>query len=495
MSSSERMRLSNASLSQSVPAVARPGYDRSAVTAGILHLGTGAFHRAHQAVYVDDCLARGELEWGIVGSSLRSPETRDALNPQDGLYTLAIRDGGREELRVIGSICDMMVAPENPGGLLARLSDPAIRIVTLTITEKGYAVDLGTGGLRQDHTDVVHDLANPSAPRSALGFLAEAIERRRRAGASPFTLLSCDNLPHNGRTLQRVLTDYAALRDKDLAAYIAGEIAFPSSMVDRIVPATTDEDRASTDTALGLTDAWPVLGEPFTQWVIEDRFASGRPRLEESGVEFARDVEPFEHMKLRLLNGTHSTIAAVGRLAGYEFVAQAIGDPLVRDLIERYWQCAIPTLAIPADRAFDYTRKLLARYENTSLHHRTAQIASDASQKLPQRILSAIRDCLARGWPCDPQIFAIAAWIRSCGGKDDRGRALPLNDPTFQAWTGQPNQRTAAPDSVVEAFLGLSAVFGEDLPRHPVFTAKLKEAYRAITSRGVLQAIESMRQA
>ncbi|WP_448952046.1 mannitol dehydrogenase family protein [Labrys neptuniae] len=486
------MRLSSRTLARLHPDVARPGYDRTALKPGILHLGTGAFHRAHQAVAIDDCLARGETQWAILGSSLRGRETRDALAPQDGLYTLALRDGEREDLRVIGSVLDVLVAPEDPAALLARLADPAIRIVTLTITEKGYAVDLGSGGLRQDHPDVIHDIANPQAPRSALGFLLEAIARRRREGVRPFTLLSCDNLPRNGRTLKRVLSEFAALRDKDLAAYVAGEIPCPSSMVDRIVPSTTQADRDAISASLGLEDAWPVMGEPFSQWVIEDHFAAGRPRLEESGVEFTDDVEPFEHMKLRLLNGTHSTIAAVGRLAGYEFVAQAIADPAIRGLIERYWHCVIPTLAMPADRAFAYTRQLLARYENTSLHHRTAQIASDASQKLPQRILSPLRDCLAQGLPCAPLVFAVAAWIRSCGGSDDQGRPLALNDPTFEAWTGQPDQRMMAPQAVAEAFLDLSAVFGEDLPRNPAFVAALQEAYRAIAMRGVLAAIGSV---
>ena len=488
------MRLGTSTLAHLQPGIATPRYDRAAIRPGIVHLGTGAFHRAHQAVAIDDCLARGETDWAILGSSLRGRETRDALAPQDGLYTLAIRDSGREELRVIGSVLGVAVAPENPGFLLEQLTDPAIRIVTLTITEKGYAVDLGSGGLRPDHPDIVHDLANPQVPRSSLGFLVEAIARRRRDGCRPFTVLSCDNLPQNGRTLKRVLGEFAALRDKDLAAYIAGEIPCPSSMVDRIVPATTDTDRAAISSSLGLEDAWPVLGEPFSQWVIEDRFAAGRPRLEESGVEFTDDVEPFEHMKLRLLNGTHSTIAAVGRLAGHDFVAQAIADPVIRGLIERYWQCAIPTLAIPADRAFAYTRQLLGRYENTSLHHRTAQIASDASQKLPQRILSPLRDCLAKGLPCGPLVFAVAAWIRSCGGSDDQGRALPLNDPTFEAWTGQPDQHNAAPQAVVEAFLGLSAVFGEDLPRNAAFVDDLQAAYRAIATQGVLNAAQSWRQ-
>jgi fructuronate reductase len=483
------MRLSTAALAALAPTIARPRYDRGAVRPGIVHLGTGAFHRAHQAVYIDDCLARGESNWGILGASLRAADTRDALAPQDGLYTLAIRDSDKEQLRIIGSVLDVAVAPESPANLLHHLTDPEIRIVTLTITEKGYAVDLGTGGLRADHADVLHDLANPSAPRSALGFLAEAIECRRRAGTRPFTLLSCDNLPQNGTTLRRVLSEFAAMRDKDLAAYIRTEIACPSSMVDRIVPATTDADRSAIGATLGITDAWPVLGEPFTQWVIEDRFVSGRPRLEESGVEFADDVQPFEHMKLRLLNGTHSCIAAVGRLASYETVAEAVADPDIRDLIERYWQRVIPTLAIPPDKAFAYTRQLLARYTNTSLQHRTAQIAIDASQKLPQRILSPIRDCLARGLPCQPLVFAVAAWIRSSGGRSDKGAALLLDDPTFRAWNQQPDQHQAAPEEVVRAFLTLSAVFGDDLPRNPSFTRPLLSAYQAIASQGVLSAI------
>ncbi|MDQ0394187.1 mannitol dehydrogenase family protein [Labrys monachus] len=482
------MRLSNAALAGLPPSVLRPSYDRSAVTAGIVHLGLGAFHRSHQAVYVEDRLAQGETGWGIVGASLRSADTRDALAPQDGLYTLSIRDSDSEQLRVVGSILDILVAPESPARLIERLSDPAIRIVSLTITEKGYAVDLGTGSLKLDHPDIVHDLAHPQMPRSALGLLAEAIDRRRRAGAPPFTVLSCDNLPQNGKTLRRLLTGFAAERSRDLADYIAAEIPCPSSMVDRIVPATTDEDRRAIAAALGREDAWPVLTEPFTQWVVEDRFVAGRPRFEDSGVEFVDDVQPFEHMKLRLLNGTHTCMGAVGRLAGFDTVSRCIADPGVLTLVERHWREVIPTLSIPADRAFAYTRQLLARYGNRSLHHRTAQLASDASQKLTPRIVYPIRECLARGLPCGTLIFAVAAWIRSCGGKDEQGRPLPLNDPTFQAWTGQPDQQQAAPDEVVDAFLGLSFVFGDDLPRNAAFTTALKRAYRAIASQGVLAA-------
>ena len=483
------MRLNNTTLQALGPGIAQPEYDRAAVTPGIVHLGIGAFYRAHGAVAVDDCLADREAGWGIVSASLRSPATRDALAPQDGLYTLAIRDSDGERLRVIGSIKDVIVAPEAPEVLLGAMTDPRVKIVSMTVTEKGYAVDLGTGGLRGDHPDILHDLVAPDRPRSMLGFVAEALSRRRRAGVAPFTVLSCDNLPKNGRTLHRVLTEFAAARDRDLGRFVADEVACPSSMVDRIVPATTDGDRAAISAALGVEDAWPVLGEPFLQWVIEDRFPTGRPTLERGGAEFVADVEPFEHMKLRLLNGAHSTIAAIGRLAGYPTVAETIGDGTVRRFIDGYWDEVIPTLAIGAAEARAYTGRLLERFDNIALQHKTAQIASDASQKIPQRILAALRDRLAAGAPADALVLAVAAWIRSCGGTDDHGGALPLNDPTFQAWNGAPDQRSASSAEVIDAFLGLSSVFGPDLPANASFRAALQYAYDTIRRRGVIGAI------
>ncbi len=262
---------------------------------------------------------------------------------------------------------------------------------------------------------------------------------RRAAGAKPFTILSCDNLLSNGRTLHRVLTEFTRLRDPDLGAHVAAHVACPCSMVDRIVPATTESDRAATRTRLGLDDAWPVIGEPFTQWVIEDRFPQGRPRLEAVGVELVEDVEPFEQMKLRLLNGAHTALAAVGRLAGLSTVADAVRHPAVRGFLERYWAEVIPTLGMDRERAQAYTRALLQRFENIALHHLTAQIAGDGSQKLPIRILAPLRELRARGAPCDAVLFAVAAWVRSCGGTDDRGQPLPLNDPVFQAGPGQPD--------------------------------------------------------
>lgn len=485
------MRLSNATLPTLGGKASLPAYDRAAVRPGIVHLGIGAFFRSHAAVYVDDCIARGETGWGIVGASLRSPDTRDALVPQDGLYTLALRGNEGESLRVVGSVLDVLVAPEDPGALLDRLCDPAVRIVTLTITEKGYAVDLGSGGLRRDLPEIVHDLAHPEAPRSALGFLARAAERRREAGAAPFTLLSCDNLVQNGRTLKRVLVEFAGLRDPALAAYIEEHVACPCAMVDRIVPGTTPVDRETVAAGLGAEDAWPVIAEPFTQWVIEDHFPSGRPALEKVGVEFVAEVEPYEHMKLRLLNASHSVLAAIGRPIGLETVSDAIAVPLIREFVERYWQAVTPTLRIDAPRAHAYTRQLLTRYENTALRHKTSQIATDASLKLPPRILAPLRDCLRLGLPCQPLIFALAAWIRACAGYDEQGAPLPLADPTFTAWSGQPDQRTADVTETVAAFLSLGTVFGTDLPAEPELVRGLETALTAIRQFGMLEALRA----
>ena len=385
---SEARRLSDRTLADVPASVTVPRYDRAAVRPGIVHLGLGAFHRAHQAMFVDDCLNAGDTGWGIVGASLRSPDTRDALAPQDGLYTLSSVDGSGERLRVVGSIQRVLVAPEDPGALLAAMTDPGIRIVTLTVTEKAYLRN-AAGELDALHPDIVWDLANPATPRTAHGFLAEAIARRRAAGTPPFTVLSCDNLPANGATLRRLLVAFCRLRDPDLGLFVEAAIAFPSSMVDRIVPATTDADRERIGMALGVTDAWPVTTEPFVQWVIEDKFPTGRPQWENFGVEMVADVGPFEDMKLRLLNGSHSGIAYLGVLSGHQTVAESFGDPAIRRFVQRLWNEAIPTLASDAGlRPWAYTEDLTKRFDNPALKHRTAQIANDGSQKLPQRIIA-----------------------------------------------------------------------------------------------------------
>lgn len=478
-------RLSNATLARLDRAARPPGFNRAAVTAGIVHLGVGAFHRAHQAVFTDDCLAAGEVGWGITAASLRSAATRQALAPQDGLYTLALRTTGAESLRVVGAITRVLVAPENPAALLDAMVSPATRIVTLTITEKGYGVD-ASGTLRGDDPDIQHDLAHPATPRTALGYLVEALARRRQAGHGPFTVLSCDNLAQNGRVLHRALSAFADARDPGLGAFVAGDVACPSCMVDRIVPATTDADRAAISARLGLRDAWPVVAEPFFQWVIEDRFAYGRPGWERSGVEFTGDVAPFEAMKLRLLNGAHSTLAAIGRLAGHATVAEAMGDPPIRAFVAAYWRQVAPTIPAAIDSAA-YTARLIGRFENADLHHTLAQIATDGSQKVPPRILTPLRALRATGAPQGALVFAVAAWIRSCEGVDDAGRALPVTDPVLDGWSGRPDALMPV-DQAVRRWLDHAPVFGTDFAPDVAFCAALGRALATIRDRGVIAA-------
>ena len=454
---------------RSLPAsVAIPAYDRAAVAPGIVHLGVGAFHRAHQAAYVDDCLAAGETGWGIIGVSLRSPDTRDALTPQDGLYTLAVRGSDGEALQIIGSIQSMLVAPEDPGAVLAALTDPRTRIVTLTITEKAY-LRAADGSLDEKHPDIVHDLANPGSPKTAHGFLAESLARRRAAGTQPFTVLCCDNLPANGATLHRLLIEFAALRDlrlarqgdaelarqgdAPLASHVANEVAFPSSMVDRIVPATTDADRARIGEELGVEDAWPVMTEPFCQWVVEDDFPAGRPDWENFGVTMVADVGPFEDMKLRLLNGAHSGIAYLGLLSGHATVDGAFADPAIRQFVDALWAEAISTL--PEDAGLDtsaYMAELTQRFSNTALAHRTAQIANDGSQKLPQRIVASALECLEAGTELVHLTLVVAAWIAACAA---RGKALPeghFTDPLDAPLTALLSQQLPANETVTAVF-------------------------------------------
>ncbi len=444
-------RLSDKTLNTLPPAVAVPGYDRSSVTPGIVHLGVGAFHRAHQAAYVDECLAAGETQWGIIGASLQSASTADALGPQDGLYALAERGSDGEKLHVIGSIERVLVAPRDPARLLDALADPSIRIVTLTITEKAYLRN-AAGDLDAAHPGIVADLANPALPQTAHGFLVEALARRRAAGVKPFTILSCDNLPSNGATLHRLLVQFAALRGADLTRHVES-VSCPSSMVDRIVPATTDADRARVSQTLGVEDAWPVMTEPFRQWVIEDDFPGGWPDWEKFGVEMVRDVRPFEEMKLRLLNGAHSSIAYLGLLAGHDTVAKSFGDPAIRGFVKALWAEAAPTL--PRDAGLEpqkYVAALTERFDNTALQHRTAQIANDGSQKLPQRIIGTALDRLATGAGADHLTLAVAAWIRAA---ELRGTKLPsvhFTDPLDAALTKIAEAAQPAKDTVRAVF-------------------------------------------
>ena len=474
--------------------MARPGYDRGALVTGIVHLGIGAFHRAHQAVYTEDALNRAFGPWGICGVSLRSPDTRDALAPQGCLYSVAVRGADAERLRVVGSVTEVLVAPEAPEAVLERLTRPTVRVVTLTVTEKGYCHDPATGALNEEHAGIRHDVATPHRPQTAPGFLVEALDRRRRAGLAPFTVLSCDNLPSNGDTLAGIVRRFASLRDPELGRWVTDHVAFPNSMVDRIVPATTDDDRAAVARRLGCADAWPVMTEPFTQWVIEDRFPAGRPAWEREGAELVADVHPYELMKLRLLNGSHSTLAYLGFLAGYQTVAEAIADPAYALMIRRLMDEEVtPTLAVPLGADLGrYKAALLERFANPALKHRTWQIAMDGSQKLPQRLLGTIRDRLAAGAPFARLALGVAAWMRYVTGRDERGQPIDVRDPLAERLARIAAQAGSDAAALAPALLSVREVFGDDLPRNPVFATAVTEALRRLLDVGARRSVEAM---
>ena len=482
-------RLCDATLARLPGSVARPGYDRDAMRPGIVHLGVGAFHRAHQAAYTDAVLAAGDNRWGITAASLRSPDTRNALTPQDGLYALNIR-GEADRLAVIGSIGRVLAAPDEPAALLDALCAPTVAVVSLTVTEKAYCRDPADGALDEAHPDILHDLAHPHAPRSALGWLAAAIARRRVEGLRAFTVLCCDNLPANGQTLHRLLARFAQMRSPGLGAFVENEIACPDTMVDRIVPATTAEDRTRVAAALGLRDAWPVIAEPFSQWVVADRFPAGRPAWEDAGAVMVADVVPFERMKLRLLNASHSALAYLGCLAGVETVAEAMRDPGLAGFAARVMDDAAPTLAVPpGTEVAGYKRALLARFRNPALRHRLRQIAADGSQKLPQRVLDTMRDRLALGLPVDTQALVVAGWMRYVTGVDEHGQPMEVQDPAAPGLAAAVQAAGPVPERLAPALLDMRPIFGvlgQDPRVRMAVTAALARLYTLGARRAVL---------
>ncbi len=467
-------------------------YERRNVVPGIVHLGIGAFFRAHAAVYVDDLLAR-DPGWGIIGVSLRRGDTRAALAPQDGLYNVAIRSGEGTRYRVVGSVLEVLDATAQFDRVIAALTDPRIRILSLTVTEKGYCHDPATGLLDSSHPDIVHDLANPAHPASAPGLIVRALELRRNVGVAPFAVMSCDNLPANGRTTRNVVTGFAELRDAHLAEHIRRDVAFPSTMIDRIVPATTDEDRAAVARDTGLEDAWPVVTEPFTQWVIEDNFPQGRPRFEDVGAELVNDVHDHELMKLRMLNGSHSSLAYLGYLAGYETVSEAVGDPdlhaFLRGLLVEE---AMHTLPDTLGDLRPYADALLVRFANPALRHRTWQIAMDGSQKLPQRLLGTIRDRFAAGRSIDRLALGVAAWMRYATGTDEKGEPIDVRDPLAERFAEIARGAGRNAEALVSGFLGIREVFGNDLAGSADFRTLLISHLDSLLEHGALATVRQL---
>jgi len=398
------------------PGLVPEPYERARLAHGVVHLGVGAFQRAHMAPATDAAIAAtGDLRWGIVGVSLRSADTHDALTPQGGLYTLAIRDAdehgaARERLQVIHCLTDLLVAPGGPRAVHERIANEATRIVSLTVTEKGYL-------------DTSHG--------STLDVLARGLALRHSHSGSGLTLLSLDNLPSNGEVLRERLLKHVREHDGALADWIEARCTFPCSMVDRIVPRTTDDDRERISAQLGVIDAWPVVGEPFFDWVIEDRFAAGRPEWQHGGARFVADAKPFETLKLRMVNGSHSALAYLGAMAGWRTVDVAIAQPALRRYVDALLRDEVaPTLpALPGLDLDEYRMRLLQRFANPALQHKSAQIAMDGSQKLPQRLLGTVRDRLRAGLPIERLALAVAAWIHYQRGVDETGARYEIQDP------------------------------------------------------------------
>ena len=480
-------RLNDATLSGLTAEVARPAYDRTLVKTGVVHLGIGAFHRAHQAVVFDDALAGGDLRWGVLGASLRSPSVAEQLNPQDGLYTLVVRDGADERLRIIGSGKGVRVGPEDPEGLVGVMADADVHIVTLTVTEKGYRLDPATGALKLDDPEVAADLADIASPRTAPGFIVAALKARKAAGLQPFTVISCDNLPHNGQRIRSGVLEMARRIDPALADWIAAEGAFPQTMIDRIVPATTPEDIDRLEARLGVRDEGMVKAEPFTQWVIQDGFAGERPDFAAFGVQLTDRVEPWEDAKLRLLNGAHSAVSYLGALSGHAHVHEAVAQPALRSVVMRLWDKAETTLSPPQGLDIAaYRTALMARFDNAALMHRTYQIAMDGSQKLPQRLLHTIEARLAAEASIDALALGVAAWMRWQDGVDEAGNAYVVQDPLAE----QMSRLLAGADTDegrVDALLSLSAVFSPALAADPRFISAVLGAYGALRRDGALK--------
>ncbi|MGT2514878.1 mannitol dehydrogenase family protein [Sphingomonas panni] len=468
------MRLSDATLAALPASVARPGYDRSALTPGIVHIGPGAFHRAHQAAYVDAIL-RHDPRFAISAVALNSTGVADALAPQDGLYTLALL-GTETRYRVIGSITELLTA-QRRDAILSRIAAPTTRIVTTTVTEKGYHLD-AHGALDLDHPAIVRELTG-AEPSTLSGWLVAGLAARRAAGGGAITLLACDNLADNGHRFRRSVRDLAAARDPDLAAWIDDNVRFPSTMVDSITPATDDALRGSVRAATGLDDAWPIQREAFTQWVIEDDFAGERPPFDLAGAQFTRDVRGFENAKLRLLNGAHSSLAYLGILMGLATVRDAMACAPLAAFSERLMREDIaPSIQPPAEMDLSaYIADVLARFANPAIAHQLAQIAWDGSQKLPYRLCDTIRDARAAGRSVERLAVPIAAWFRFLELRKASGETLV--DPRADALLARAGEPVA--------LLAMREVFG-DLGQDAKFVAAVERAYAELAPGGDMSA-------
>jgi fructuronate reductase len=481
------------SLADATGAALRPSYDPARHGHGIVHLGIGAFCRAHQAAYTDAALAAAGGDWRIVGASLRSVELADALNSQNGLYTLIERDASDVRARLIGSIERVIAASRAPADLMASLIGRRTRIVTMTVTEKAYGVDRATMTVDAHHPAIAADLQKRSHPSGVLGLLTEALRRRRLAQVEPFTVLCCDNLPDNGEFVRHGVVDFACRLDPALGDWIAEKVCFPSCMVDRITPASTEKTRKDALRLTDCVDQAPVETEPFTQWVIADRFPSGRPAWEAGGALLVDHVRPYEAMKLRMLNGAHSMLSYAGFLSGRRYVRDTVGPAGFRPLIERHFEAAASTLSRLGGIDFSaYAQQLLSRFANPAIAHETYQIAMDGSEKLPHRIFAPALETLEKGLDVRPFAFAVAAWMRYCIGRLDDGTRFALRDPREEE-IARLLSGAVAPSDVVDALHALPNFFPERLRADPVWRRKVNACLGKMMDEGMQAALSAER--
>ena len=486
------MKLNQQNLNRLAAEVQLPAYRLSDTRQGIAHIGVGGFHRAHQAYYTDALMNNGEaLDWAICGVGLRAEDrrARDDLKEQDYLFTLfELGDSDDTEVRVIGAIRDMLLAEDGAQALIDKLADPQIRIVSLTITEGGYCIDDSSGEFMAHLPQIQHDLAHPEAPKTVFGFLCAALEKRRVAGIPAFTVMSCDNLPHNGAVTRKALLAFATLRNRDLCSWIDANVSFPNAMVDRITPMTSTAHRLQLADKHGVDDAWPVVCEPFVQWVLEDKFVNGRPAWEKVGVQFTDDVSPYEEMKIKLLNGSHLALTYLGFLKGYRFVHETMNDPLFVRYMRAYMDLDVtPQLApVPGIDLSDYKDTLVARFSNQAIADQLERVCSDGSSKFPKFTIPTINRLIADGRETRRAALVVAAWALYLKGVDENGDTYTIPDPRAAFC-----QALVADDKLItERLLGVEEIFGAAIPKSAEFVAAFQWCYNSLRDEGVTRTLE-----
>ena len=488
-----RVPLSAATLGDLDPAVRVPAYDRSTLSIGIVHFGVGGFHRAHQAMYGDRLMNQGEdLDWAICGVGVMPSDMgmRDALDAQDGLYTLVIKHAdGTLEPRVIGSIIRYLYAPDDTEAVLAVLADVSTRIVSLTVTEGGYNVDPVTGQFDTGNAVVVADAAGDQPPATVFGLVVEALRRRRTAGVPPFTVMSCDNIPGNGDLAKAMFAAYAEMIDAELAEWVRSSVAFPNSMVDRITPVTTPEDKEMLAEQFGVVDAWPVVCESFTQWVLQEEFPTGRPAWEDAGVQLVDDVEPYELMKLRLLNASHQAMAYIGHLSGHRFAHEAATDPAIVEFLSGYMDDeGGPTLPeVPGVDLDAYKRSLIERFANPQVRDTIARLCAESSDRIPKWLLPVVRENLASGGEIVRSAAVVASWARYDEGLDEQGEPIVVVDRLRDELLAIAALQKDNP----LAFIENTALFG-DLAQNELFAEAYLLALSSFHEQGAHRTVEQL---